>query len=80
MLDAEIVVEGVETKKQVDFIRNLECDMIQGYYYSKPIEKTEMEKYFSKKWTDRWEIFKKSFLICRNLFQRDIYTAKKVEK
>ncbi len=49
MLDAEIVVEGVETKKQVDFIRNLECDMIQGYYYSKPIEKTEMEKYFSKK-------------------------------
>lgn len=46
MLEAEIVVEGVETKEQCEFIKNLKCDIIQGYYYSKPIEKKEMEKYF----------------------------------
>ncbi len=43
---SEIVVEGVETKEQADFIKALKCDIIQGYYYSKPIKEKEMEKYF----------------------------------
>ncbi len=47
-LGTEMVVEGVETKEQADFIKALNCDMIQGYYYSKPIEKEEIEKYFIK--------------------------------
>ncbi len=47
-LGTEIVVEGVETKEQADFIKALKCDMIQGYYYSKPIEKESIEKYFIK--------------------------------
>ncbi len=46
-LGTEIVVEGVETKEQADFIKTLDCDMIQGYYYSKPIEEPEMEKYLT---------------------------------
>ena len=45
-MGTEIVVEGVETKEQADFIKTLDCDMIQGYYYSKPIEEKEMEEYF----------------------------------
>ena len=45
-IGAEIVVEGVETKEQADFIKKLKCDIIQGYYYSKPITKEEMKKYF----------------------------------
>lgn len=36
-----VIVEGVETKDQVKFVKNLGCDMIQGYYYSKPIEKDD---------------------------------------
>lgn len=47
-LRTDIVVEGVETKEQADFIKALKCDMIQGYYYSKPIEKEAIEKYFTK--------------------------------
>ncbi len=47
-LGTEIVVEGVETKAQAEYIKKLGCDIIQGYYYSKPIEKAEMEKYFIK--------------------------------
>lgn len=47
-LDMKIIVEGVETKNQVDFIKDLKCDMIQGYYYSKPISKEEFEEYFNK--------------------------------
>ncbi len=31
-----VVAEGVETKEQSDIIRNLGCDEIQGYYFSRP--------------------------------------------
>lgn len=33
-----VVAEGVETKKQVDFLKRISCDVIQGYYFSKPVE------------------------------------------
>ena len=41
------IVEGVESKEQADFVRNLQCDVIQGYYYSKPITKEEFEDFFN---------------------------------
>ncbi len=47
-LGFKTIVEGVETKEQSDFVRNLQCDVIQGYYYSKPLSKEEFEKYFSQ--------------------------------
>ena len=47
-LSVKTIVEGVETKEQADFVRNLKCDVIQGYYYSKPISKEEFEEYFKK--------------------------------
>lgn len=31
------IVEGVESKNQVDFLRTTSCDIIQGYYISKPL-------------------------------------------
>lgn len=36
-LDLTVVAEGVETPEQMDFLRSLACDQIQGYYFSKPI-------------------------------------------
>ncbi len=47
-LDVKTIVEGVETKEQVEFVKNLKCDMIQGFYYSKPISKEDFEDYFNK--------------------------------
>lgn len=47
-LGVKTIVEGVETKEQVEFVRNLGCDVIQGYYYSKPITREEFEDYFNK--------------------------------
>ena len=40
-----IVAEGVETKEQLELLRSLECDMVQGYYFSKPMPEEEFEKY-----------------------------------
>jgi diguanylate cyclase (GGDEF)-like protein len=33
----KVVAEGVETKSQFEFLENEQCDIIQGYYFSKPL-------------------------------------------
>ncbi len=38
------LAEGAETKGQVDRLRDLGCEIIQGYYYSKPIPISEYEE------------------------------------
>lgn len=43
-IDLDIVVEGVESVEQRDFVENTGCSCIQGYYYSKPITVKEFEK------------------------------------
>ena len=35
--DMEAIIEGVETKEQVDLLRKMKADTIQGFYYSRPI-------------------------------------------
>lgn len=47
-LNMKVVAEGIETEDQVKFLRTTECDLIQGYYYSKPISAEEFEKYMTK--------------------------------
>ena len=44
-LSVPIIAEGVETKEQVDSLKNLGCDIIQGYYFSKPIPADDFEKF-----------------------------------
>lgn len=41
LLKMEVVAEGVETKFQLDFLNNVGCDYVQGYYFSKPITKND---------------------------------------
>ena len=36
-LHMDVVIEGVETKPQIDFLAKIGCDNIQGYYFSKPV-------------------------------------------
>ena len=38
-LQLSVVCEGVETKQQVEFLRQVDCDLVQGYYYSRPVPK-----------------------------------------
>lgn len=42
-LNLETVSEGVETQIQVDFLRDLGCDLIQGYFFYKPMPAAEFE-------------------------------------
>lgn len=43
-LSIEVVAEGIETEEIVDELRKMKCDLIQGYYFGKPMEVTEFEK------------------------------------
>lgn len=40
----EVCVEGVETKEELDIVRQTECDFIQGFYFYKPLEWEEMRQ------------------------------------
>lgn len=37
-LNISVICEGVETEDQVDFLKENNCDMVQGYFYSKPVD------------------------------------------
>lgn len=41
-LEMSVVAEGVETITHVNFLKNLDCDIFQGYFYSKPIPFNEI--------------------------------------
>ncbi|MGO0882567.1 bifunctional diguanylate cyclase/phosphodiesterase [Clostridioides difficile] len=43
-LGIRVVAEGIETKSQVEMLRQANCDIIQGYYFSKPLPVKEFEK------------------------------------
>ena len=47
-LDLEVIAEGVETIEQYNYLLNNDCDIIQGYYISKPLPLEELLKLFAK--------------------------------
>lgn len=42
------VVEGVETREQLDILQNIGCHLIQGYYFSKPMPETQVEGFLAE--------------------------------
>ena len=44
MMGLPIIVEGVETEKQENFLRNMGCRYTQGYYYYKPLPIEQFEE------------------------------------
>jgi EAL domain-containing protein (putative c-di-GMP-specific phosphodiesterase class I) len=47
-LHLKTVVEGVENKIQADFLKEMGVDVIQGYYFSKPIPAPQVIEYIQK--------------------------------
>jgi diguanylate cyclase (GGDEF)-like protein len=43
-LKLKVVAEGVENEKQLNFLKNHGCEMVQGYYFSPPLPADEFEK------------------------------------
>lgn len=47
-LDFKTVIEGIETKKQFMALKNIRCDLFQGYYFSKTIDLEELKLLIKK--------------------------------
>lgn len=43
-----VIAEGVENQEQLNIIRNFGCDIVQGYYFSKPLSVEDVKKYLEK--------------------------------
>ena len=47
-LGLDLVAEGVETKQQLDFLLENNCQTIQGYYFYKPMSVSDLEEVLMK--------------------------------
>ena len=50
-LGLKVTAEGVETLGQAMLLRNMGCDQLQGYYFSKPVPAAEMPALLRRSWT-----------------------------
>ncbi len=55
------LAEGVETPEHVRFLKEIGCDLMQGYYYSRPLPEEEMEQYMTRMETPLETIAWKNF-------------------
>ncbi|MBF0283781.1 MAG: EAL domain-containing protein [Magnetococcales bacterium] len=51
-LGLEVVAEGVELREHVDFLRQLACETLQGYYFSRPLPSEEFAA-FARRWGEK---------------------------
>lgn len=47
-LKLKTVAEGVEKSKQVEYLKKINCDLIQGYFYSKPLDFEAFKNYIKE--------------------------------
>ena len=47
-LNLPVVVEGVETRSQVDFLKSVGCNFVQGYFFGKPMPEADYEALMEK--------------------------------
>jgi diguanylate cyclase (GGDEF)-like protein len=52
-LNMKVIAEGVETDEQVAFLRDNNCDEMQGYHFSRPISRDEIERLLQAQETNK---------------------------
>ena len=57
ILDMKVVAEGVEWEYQMKILKEYGCDIIQGYYYSKPLCVHDFEKYILEQESVQNEVY-----------------------
>lgn len=44
-LGLKVIVEGVETQHQIDYLKHRKCEYLQGFFFSKPLSKNDLSEY-----------------------------------
>ena len=47
-LGLAVVAEGVETVAQLDYLRDLGCDLVQGYLFSRPLDAADLPAFIER--------------------------------
>jgi EAL domain-containing protein (putative c-di-GMP-specific phosphodiesterase class I) len=47
-LDLTVVAEGVETVEQLNFLKQTGCQLVQGYYFGKPLPPEKFASLYTK--------------------------------
>lgn len=47
-LKLNVIAEGVETREQLDFLRQRNCQQVQGYYFAKPLDNQQFEAFIQQ--------------------------------
>ena len=50
-LGLTVVAEGVETRAQADYLKGLNCDLMQGYYYARPLPEAQAARFIQAGYT-----------------------------
>ena len=56
-LSIRTVAEGIETAEQVAFLKSVNCNMIQGYFFYKPLPEDKFEEILKKEYTTKAPAF-----------------------
>ncbi len=54
-MDLRVIAEGVENDEQLTFLKDKQCDEIQGFLLSKPISSTDMDAYLRSLDVTNWD-------------------------
>ena len=46
-LNLSVVAEGVDSEEKLKILKDFNCDVIQGFYYSKPLPKIELDRFLA---------------------------------
>lgn len=60
-----VVAEGVKTRKEWDYLKSMECEMVQGYYFYKPIPQADFCEVLDQEDLQKYAVKE------RNLFELD---------
>jgi EAL domain-containing protein (putative c-di-GMP-specific phosphodiesterase class I) len=50
ILGMGVIAEGIETIEQALFLQELGCDLVQGFYYSRPLSESELFTWNAEKY------------------------------
>jgi EAL domain-containing protein (putative c-di-GMP-specific phosphodiesterase class I) len=52
-LKLTVLAEGVETREQMDYLRQRQCDEVQGFYFARPMPADEFTAFLSRSWGEK---------------------------